>query len=141
MHSEKVVLRPEVVPGTRERSFELRPTRPCRPFAVLVWGASHDSFIEQLCIGHRNELVQRVAALPFEAEIPFEEFESIVQRREGDYDFLPLRALEWIGQFHWLMLSTVELGWQLQLVVTGPFEHAVLLADMLRAEPRAIREG
>lgn len=134
---EPCVLRVETDCRIARRSFELRPQRICRPFALLSWGYRPESTLWSLKVGFREQLVQPVPLGAFSSLLTRGEFEGLLDRRPDGHD--AVRALWRLFSYHELAIDTAELGQTLTLEVEGPFELIAVIASMPTLDPETPR--
>jgi len=114
--------------STARRQIELKPRRPCEPFALMVWGHRPESAIHGLFIGGEQNLEKSAPLGIFSSLLEWAEFDALLDRRQDCHH--AVRALWRLFSYITLELPHVPLGTTLTLDVDGPFEHLVVLAKM-----------
>lgn len=114
--------------STARRTLEIKPQRPCRPFALMTWGHRPESTIHELTVGRDGQMMQAVPGGVFSSLLEWEEFERLLDKRPDGHD--AVRALWRLFSYITIDLPDVPLGTTIGLDVEGPFEHLVVLAKM-----------
>lgn len=127
-HEETCVIRAPRWESTARRQIELKPQRPCQPFALMIWGHRPESTVYDLSVGNEAQMMKAVPAGTFSSLLEWEEFEALLDRRHDGHD--AVRALWRLFTYVSLDLPYAHLGTKITLDVEGPFEHLVVLAKM-----------
>lgn len=114
--------------STARRTLEIKPQRPCQPFALMTWGHRPESILHGISVGFERQMTKSVPGGVFSSLLEWQEFEHLLDKRPDGHD--AVRALWRLFAYITIDLPYVNFGSTLSLDVEGPFEHLVVLAKM-----------
>lgn len=115
--------------ATHRRELTACPQSLFRGEGLWLWGADESTLVHNIKAGNQTCFAISTTAIPglyFQAGLPFDEFEKLVDAAPGDWSHERLRHLPPVGAHQRLRMFATEIGNSITLDVEGPLTHAVL---------------
>lgn len=114
---------------TRRREYMAHPQAIFRGSGLWLWGCDPTTLVHNIKAGNQCCYALSTVPIPglyFEAGMPFEEFERLLEKPSENWSHERLQELPPVPSHQRIRMLTVEVGNTLSLDIEGPLTHAVM---------------